>query len=462
MAEVKLVLGLNDERFARGLAKNESRWKAFTQRVSQIKSGNPLPPLPEVERQAGGIIGMLRRKFDSADLFKDSLKSIGVGLGVGAIADRITNIFSRGADRAKAMAEHSEAMVDIQRTLAGAMGGPRRELELQVKHVNELNRDIDDQKKLIESLRNTPLEFLSPDYQAQVDQAEDKLNSLIQKQAQLSAGAKAAAHAENLRTAALQRQGEHATNLANIELRHGVEGQKFDERKRALQVEYNELKKQGALPSALQSNLNQQKAVQKEQELYNQTFKEQQEDMKRAALLQREMTDAEIRAAGEVEKKQIRLVGLQRDYEALKKRNGFLSPELQANRNSQDALRGEIGVDQSDARRMLGATLVSIGGGSAGGVIGRRTETERIADRGEKYLAQARDAVRKGQSPEYVRRLTMLASRDLTAAGQRAERSTSLLTKDQADLVGGSAVKLLKEIRDSLAPSKTNAGGSKK
>lgn len=465
MSEIILKLGLKDEKFARGLATNETRFKDFVRRVEQIRQtnqgGGVLPPLPEVAQKADGILGLLRRKFGTADLFKDSLRSLGVGLGVGAIAERVVSFFSRGAERAKAMADHSEAMVDIQRTLAGALGGPRRELELQVKHVNELNRDIEAQKKLVESLRNTPLEILSPGHAEQLDAAEDKLNSLQHKQAQLGAGAKAAAHAENLRTAALQRQLIHSRNLAEIELKHGVDGQKFEERKRALLEERVALQKQGALPSALQENANQQSALEQERKIFFRNMAERMEDLKAAARLEAELSKAQLRDAGEVEKKQIRLNALRRDYDVIKKRSGINSPELEANRNQQRALIGEISVDRRNAGRERRETLAELGSSleTGRGTTPRsrgRSERERIADRGASYRMQAEEAMRTGKSPEYVARLTKMATRDTEKAGKSA--ANALKQIDKNDPAVGQLIRISKtldNIDKNLAPKGT-------
>jgi len=435
MSEIQAKLGLDDSKFERGLQ--------------------------GASRKATGILGMLQRKFSATDIFKDVFRSAGIGIGVGAIVEKIVNVYRRGAEEAGSMADHTQRLLDIQRNLEGAMGGPRRELELQVKQFNELNRDIEDQKRLIESLNNPVLEFINADYQQQVDQANAKLKEMVEKQASLGASAKIAANADKLRTEALQRQQVHANNLANIELRNGVEGMKFAERRRFLQEEYVAMQRQGALPSALQENLNRQKALEKEQAMFEKGQKEQREDIVRTARLDAELSAADLRDASEIEKKQIRLNGLRREYETIRNRRGILSNEALANRAQQDSLLGEIAVAQRGARSQLGAALVGLGGGSVGGQVGRRSETQRIADRGDRYLAAAREALQQGQSPERVKRFAELAGRDLAAAGSRQERSGSLLTKEQKELVGGSALKVLQEIRDSLKPTKTNSGGSK-
>lgn len=431
-----------------------------------------LPPLPEMERRADGIIGMLRRKFGAANVFKDALGGLGVGLGVGAFVERIVNHFRHGAERAKAMADHTEAMVDIQRTLAGAMGGPRRELELQVKAANELTRDIEAQKALLESLRNAPLEFLNAEYEQQVDEAEDKLNSLVQKQAQLGVGAKMAANADKLRTEALQRQARAAESMFAIEMRNGVAAMQFDQRRKTLLEEYNAQQKQGALPSALQEILNRIKALEHERDIYMRNRRWQMEDIKRQGDVDQELADAELRNASEVEKKQIRLNALRKEQTVIRNRFGINSPELAANENETKRLQNGIKIDQRNAARTLVNTLADIGNSIAGNSPNGkpkprprgRSEAERIADRGAGFVVQAEEAARTGRSPDYVARLTAAAARDLTRAGGKISGQTVKVNPADATATGSSLLstnKILTEIRDNLKPTKTNSGGAK-
>jgi hypothetical protein len=85
-AEIIAKLGLNDEKFDRGLVKSESKFKQFVRRISGGGNGGGdvplLPPDALVEKRSTGILRLLQKKFGSADLFKDSLRSLGVGLGV--------------------------------------------------------------------------------------------------------------------------------------------------------------------------------------------------------------------------------------------------------------------------------------------------------------------------------------------------------------------------------------------
>src|SRR5689334_14419098 len=105
-AEIIAKLGLDDEKFERGLAKSESSFKSFVRRITGNRpasgAGAAIPLLPsekEVERRAGGIMAVLQRKFGSTDAFKDTLRSFGIG-GIGAVAAQIGNFFSRASEKA--------------------------------------------------------------------------------------------------------------------------------------------------------------------------------------------------------------------------------------------------------------------------------------------------------------------------------------------------------------------------
>lgn len=85
-----------------------------------------------------------------------------------------------------------------------------------------------------------------------------------------------------------------------------------------------------------------------------------------------------------------------------------------------------------------------------------RSERERIADRGESFRMQAEDAIRTGKSPEYVARLTKLATRDTLAAGKAAERTMKQI--DKTDPAVGQLIRIhksLEEINKNLAPTDT-------
>lgn len=441
----------------------------ITQRITQLRSLQRqqqgtnlavLPSLQQVEQRATGIIGLLRRKFSTADLFKDTLRSVGVTLGVGGIATAISTGFSHAADKAKSLAELTSALADNTQRWLAALGGPRRELELQVKQANALNHEIEIQRKLVADLKANPLNLFGQGAE-EVRAAEEALNGLILKQEQLGTAAQIAALNDKRRTEALQRQGIHETNLAELEMRRAVEAQKFAERRRFLEEEYQQLRKQGALPSTLQENRNRIAALQQEERIFNRAQQEKRDDLVRAAKLDDQLTKAELRNASEVEKKQIRLNALREEEAVLRKRHSLLSPEVDANRNEQRRLQNEIKIDQQKAQRALVNTLA--GKGNQPRPRGR-SERERIADRAQENIGRAEEAVRKGQSPEFVASLTRSAARDLGVVGGKVEQSTSKVAKADAQASGSSLLQtntLLKEIRDNLKPVKTNAGGAK-
>jgi hypothetical protein len=67
---------------------------------------------------------------------------------------------------------------------------------------------------------------------------------------------------------------------------------------------------------------------------------------------------------------------------------------------------------------------------------------------------QAEDAVRTGKSPEYVARLTKMATRDFGKAGAAAEKSLKQI--DKADPAVGQLIRIhkaLEEINKNLAPT---------
>ena len=83
-----------------------------------------------------------------------------------------------------------------------------------------------------------------------------------------------------------------------------------------------------------------------------------------------------------------------------------------------------------------------------------RTEAERIADRGVAFRAQAEEAARHGASAQYVAQLAGLGERDLTAAGRRIAKSTSLVGDNAATSGILESAKSLKNIEKNLEPTK--------
>lgn len=182
MSEIIAKLGLNDEKFARGLANNETRYRAFMRRLGEIRSSaNPLPPLPEVERNANGIMAMLRRKFGSADAIKGLLRDLGAG-GVGAIAGQVTNFFSRSADRAQGIEQLNSGNFDNLKNTIGVIGGMQARVRLASREFQDLGVQIDITRRTLNELEGNPLNLIHPLWQAQVDKLQGDLNQLVGKQ----------------------------------------------------------------------------------------------------------------------------------------------------------------------------------------------------------------------------------------------------------------------------------------
>jgi hypothetical protein len=181
-AEIIAKLGLNDEKFARGLAQNESRYRAFVRRVSEIKqTKDPLPPLPEVERKANGIVAMLRRKFSGADAIKGLLGGFGLG-GVGAIAGQVTNWFSRSADRAQGSQELSAGNFENMKNTMGTIGGMATRAKMARREFDDLGVQIEMTQRTLKELESNPLNLIHPLWQAQTDKVQAELNQLLGKQ----------------------------------------------------------------------------------------------------------------------------------------------------------------------------------------------------------------------------------------------------------------------------------------
>lgn len=425
--------------------------------------GDLLPPLPEVDKKATGIIGLLKKKFGTTDLFKDAFKSIGLGLGVGAIASAVADHFSAAADKAKELAAHTGELYQGTLRLLGVVGGPTRQLELQSRQYKELNRDIEDQRKLIADLNSNPINFLTDSGRAAIHEAETGLNGLIKQQAEIAIAIDTAIIEENRRTEAIQRTYQLEVNLAAAERDHADEQTKLAIRHRGILAEIAAQKKLGALPSTLQNLFREKQAIEGQAEIAARAHREKMDDLQSAARLDRELTAAELRDASDVEKKQLRLNALIREGIVIKQRNGPTSTEAQANRNEQEALKNQILLAQKNARQTLFEAQVALGSGLAGHDPSRvskprprgRSERERLADRGAAFRAQAEEAIRTGRSPDYVARLARSAAQDLSAVGRKVGDSTAKVDDSDAKALNSeliSANKTLKEISANLKP----------
>lgn len=170
-----------------------------------------------------------------------------------------------------------------------------------------------------------------------------------------------------------------------------------------------------------------------------------------------DINDAELRSAGEREKLQIKLNYLQREYVVLAKQGNAETAAGRQNTRDQWATRHQMAMLDKTAREQQSAELVKIGTSVADKPKGRgRSETERIAARGAERVAQAREAARKGESPDFVARLTALGARDLKTAGERIDIATGKVAREDAMSLKGelvSANQTLKDISKNLSPA---------
>ena len=397
----------------------------------------------------------LQKSFGLKDAVKGIFQGIGIG-SVSTITDLVVAPFQRGAEQAKAMAALTSDLFGQTLRYIGVVGGATKQLEQQTKQVNELNRDIAMQRQLVADLNANPINFLTDGGRTAITEAETGLNTLIAKQAEIATNVQIAVLEENRRTEALQRSAVSARALAQLQLMDAAEGRKFAERRNALEIEGQNLRKQGALPSVLQANRNAIADVVTAEQLHNKTIKDRIADLARASRAQQEAAALELADAGDRAKAQQKLNALRREYDVIVKRKGRLSPEAEENRMQQTGLGSTLALLNKQAREDQSGALSSIGQGLTGAPVGRRSERERIADRGATRLAQADRAIRSGNSPAFVAQLAAQANRDFKSAGSKVRASTESVASGDANDLGGQLIKAnetLKAIEKNLVPT---------
>jgi len=391
---------------------------------------------------------------------KDAIKGIFQGIGIGSvqsITDMIVAPFEAAAERARALVGLTGSLSDNTNRWLSALGGPRRELELQVRQVNDLNTEISLQRQLVADLNANPLRFINAETRTAIKEAEAGLDALILKQAEMATTAQMVALADSRRTGDLQRQAALAKQIADAESKNFAQGRIVQARREAIETEYEILKTRGAMPSVLQENRNALATLNQEEARANRLLNDQVEGIKRTGLAQREQAALELKDAGERAQALAKLTALRREYDVLVTKNKRLSPEATTNRNEQNAVRAQLLLLDKQAREQRSATLSAVGQTLAGGTVGRRSERERLADRGAGFAARADAAIRSGASPAYVASLTAAANRDFKTVGGKVATSTSAVARDDAmglksELV--SANKTLTDISKNLAPAK--------
>jgi hypothetical protein len=396
----------------------------------------------------------LQKSFGLKDAVKGIFQGIGIG-SVSTITDLVVAPFQRGAEQAKAMAALTSDLFGQTLRYIGVVGGATKQLEQQTKQVNELNRDIAMQRQLVADLNANPINFLTDGGRTAITEAETGLNTLIAKQAEIATNVQIAVLEENRRTEALQRSAVSARALAQLQLMDAAEGRKFAERRNALEIEGQNLRKQGALPSVLQANRNAIADIVIAEQLHNKTIKDRLSDLARTSRAQKEAAALELADAGDRAKAQQKLNALRREYDVIVKRKGRGSPEAEENRMQQTGIGNTLALLNKQAREEQSGALSSLGQGLTGGTVGRRSERERIADRGAARLAQANSAIRSGNSPAFVAQLAAQANRDFKSAGGKVAASTSGVAKGDANDLGGQLMKAnetLKAIEKNLMP----------
>ena len=169
----------------------------------------------------------------------------------------------------------------------------------------------------------------------------------------------------------------------------------------------------------------------------------------------------ELADAGDRAKAQQKLNALRREYDVIVKRKGRGSPEAEENRMQQRGIGSTLALLNKQAREDQSGALSSIGQGLTGAPVGRRSERERIADRGATRLAQADRAIRSGNSPAFVAQLAAQANRDFKSAGGKVAASTSGVASGDANALVGQltqANETLQAIEKNLVPTKVARG----
>lgn len=406
---------------------------------------------------AAGFRKFFARKFSFQDALKGMMMGVGLG-GVQSLGESISGPFERAMERAKSMATLTADLFQNTLRLIGTVGGPRREMDLQKQQLKDVRVELEFQQRLVDELNANPINLVSAEGRQAIREAEQGLNDLRKKQSDIATSLHVAAIDENRRTETIQRQMQLEGQLADHQLRHRSQLMAFDMRIGALKREHLIMEKQGALPSALQQNLAQIKALENQKLIAAQAMREQFEDVQRNARATEAQARIELNRGGEMAKSQARLNALRADYDVLIKRNAT-SAELEANRSAQRLEQINQQLIRRNALAARSQALVDLGGTAAGRPRGAgrgRSERERIADRGQEFARQAEDAALTGKSPEFVARLVKAAQGDLTKSGASMEKSLSKIDAN-APVVGQlmRANKELAEINKNLQPVPT-------
>ncbi len=265
-AEIIAKLGLDESRFQEGLKRADRNMDGFSKkaRSRQIQIGPPgAPTLGGTQSVAEVASSTLERKFGLKDAMKGLFQGIGIG-SVDQIARLVVAPFEQAKNKARDLAEFTQQLYEGTARTIGVLGGPDRDLQLKKRELEDLASDIERQRNLVAELNSNPIRFINEHQQALIKEAEDDLNILIKRQADLGNEITITTKLSNRQVADLARQIDLEDKLARSALNDGTAREKLQIKLNALEKEHSVLAKRGAGQVALGENFQKQNAVRNE------------------------------------------------------------------------------------------------------------------------------------------------------------------------------------------------------
>lgn len=210
----------------------------------------------------------IERKLGMKDAFKGLMQGIGIG-SVDAIADMVVRPFELGMQRAKDLSGMIARMRQIGTEEKVATGGRKTAIDAMKQEVNELNRDISDQQRLVRDL-DTPAAKVNPMAASLLREAEQEVVALKVRQAEIASRITTEAKLTNRATSEWAREQSTIQDLTEAELRNASEREKLQIRLNHLQREFRQIVKRGDIGTDKErNNLGQQFAVQNQMKILN-------------------------------------------------------------------------------------------------------------------------------------------------------------------------------------------------
>lgn len=324
-------------------------------------------------------------------------------------------------------------------------------IQAEIGHATEIEKLEMRRLHLIRERRNLQREGASPVVISQ-NNAEQ---IAIGKQIEL------ARKRQNEATADAKRDRAAAKALGEAQIRYASEREQYQIRYNALVAEYATLLERRAAPALLEANKAAREQLDIQIRLIEQTEGERVAAIGRQMYLGQKLNEIELRNGSEREKLQEKLNYLITEEGHLRRRNASAS-EIAENIRQQQETKGDLKNLNKKAKEDRQIAVVTIGQAAANtprafrnGAQKPRSETERIAQRGEGYLEKANDALLTGR-PGDAKRYTQLANNDLAKAGGRIAATGAGIEKDSSkNGVTGqliSANKTLANIDKNLTP----------